>query len=79
MSTRNLGATVLGLAAGAVGFSALLLAGVLLYRRVWGDSIPALVVVVALFGGGGLYAGWILGMLVFSALRDPEDDGGAAA
>ena len=79
MSTRNLGATVLGLVAGAAGFGGLLFVGVLLYHRVWGDSAPALVAVVVIFGGAGLYAGWILGMLVFSAVRDPENGGGAAA
>jgi hypothetical protein len=76
--TRRLGATVIGLAAGAATFAGLLFTGVLLYRRVSGDSIPALVGIVVIFGGAGLYAGWILGMLVFSAIRGP-DGGGAAA
>jgi hypothetical protein len=65
--------------AGAAGFCGLLLVGYLLYRRVWGDSVQALVVVSILFGAAGLYAGWILGMLVFSAVRGPEDGDGAAA
>jgi hypothetical protein len=76
---RRLGATILGLTAGAAGFSALLLVGYLLYRRVWGDWVPALVGIGALFGAAGLYAGWILGMLVFSAVRGPENEDGAAA
>jgi len=79
MSTRRLGATVLGLLAGTAGFAVLQFAGHLLYVRLWGDSLPALVVIVALFGTAGLYAGWILGMLVFSAVRGPEDEGGATA
>jgi hypothetical protein len=79
VSGRRLGATLLGLTAGATGFAGLLLAGYLLYRRVWGDSVQALVVVSVLFGAAGLYAGWILGMLVFSAVRGPDDSDGAAA
>jgi len=76
---RHLGATILGLTAGAAGFAALLLVGYLLYRRVWGDWVPALVGISALFGAAGLYAGWILGMLVFSAVRGPDDGDGAGA
>jgi hypothetical protein len=76
---RRLGATLLGLTAGAAGFAALVLAGYLLYRRVWGDWVPALVGMTVLFGGAGLYAGWILGMLVFSAVRGRENGDGAAA
>jgi hypothetical protein len=76
---RDLGATFLGLAAGITGFAGLLLVGYLLYRRVWGDSIPALVGVAVLFGAAGLYAGWILGMLVFSAVRGRQNSDGQAA
>lgn len=79
MNGRRLGATLLGLTAGAAGFTGLLLVGYLLYRRVWGDWIPALVGMSVVFGAAGLYAGWILGMLVFSAVRGPEDGDGAAA
>lgn len=69
MTGRQLGATVLGLFAGAAGFIALLLVGYLLYMRVGGESLVALVGMAVLFGAAGLYAGWILGMLVFSAVR----------
>lgn len=69
MSGRRLAATFLGLTAGAIGFIGLLLVGYLIYLRVGGDSLPALVGVSVLFGAAGLYAGWILGMLVFSAVR----------
>ena len=79
MTGRHLGASLLGLAAGASGFAALVLVGYLLYRRLWGDSIPALAVIEVLFGAAGLYAGWILGMLVFSAVRGSEDGGEEAA
>jgi hypothetical protein len=76
---RRLGATILGLIAGAAGFAALVLVGYLLYRRVWGDWMPALVGVSVLFGAAGLYAGSILGMIVFSAVRGAENGDGAAA
>ncbi len=79
MSGRRLGASILGFVAGTGGCAGLLLVGYLLYRRVWGDSLPALVAVAVVFGGAGLYAGWILGMLVFSAVRGPDDGGGAVA
>lgn len=75
MIGRELGATVLGFLAGAAGFGLLMLAGWLLYLRLWGDSTPALAVIVVLFGAAGLYAGWILGMLVFSAVRARDDEG----
>jgi hypothetical protein len=78
MSSRRLSATLLGLVAGVAGFAILQLAGYLLYLRLWGDSLPALAIILVLFGAAGLYAGWILGMLVFSAIRGPEDDGTAA-
>ena len=79
MTSRRLGATIGGLVAGAGGFLVLLLAGWLLYRRLWGDSTAALVVIAVLFGAAGLYSGWILGMLVFSALAGSGNDGEAAA
>jgi len=79
LNGRHVGATVLGLIAGAAGFAALLLVGYLLYRRVWGDWVPALVGIIALFGTAGSYGGWILGMVVFSAVRGPDNGGGAAA
>jgi hypothetical protein len=69
VSGRSFGATVIGLVAGTAAFAALLLIGYLIYLRVWGDSLPALVGVFVVFGAAGLYAGWILGMLVFSAVR----------
>jgi len=69
LNGRRFAATLLGLTAGAVGFIGLLLVGYLIYTRVGGDSLPILVGVSLLFGAAGLYAGWILGMLVFSAVR----------
>ena len=73
MSSRRLTATLLGALAGAGGFGTLMLGGWLLYRRLWGDSATALLVIVVLFGAAGLYAGWLLGLIVFSALRGREE------
>jgi hypothetical protein len=73
ISSRRLTATVLGALSGAAGFALLMLAGWLLYRRLWGDSPTALVVIVVLFGAAGLYAGWLLGVIVFSALRGSDN------
>jgi hypothetical protein len=78
MSGRHLGATLLGIVAGAAACTVLLLAGYLLYRRVWGDSVPALIGVGVLFGAAGLYGGWLLGVLVFSAVRGSGSDGSVA-
>jgi hypothetical protein len=73
MDSRRLTATLLGVLAGAAGFGALMMAGWLLYRRLWGDSATALVIIVLLFGAAGLYAGWLLGVIVFSALRGRDE------
>ena len=78
MTSRVAGAAALGLGAGAGALVALLLAGWLLYQRLWADSVLALAVIAFLFGMAGLYAGWLLGMLVFSAVRGAgrDADGG---
>jgi len=75
---RHLGATALGLLTGAAGCAVLVLVGYVLYLRLWGDSPIALGLIIALSGMAGLYAGWILGMLVFSAIRGAEDGSGEA-
>jgi hypothetical protein len=67
---RTVGAAVTGVAAGAGGFLLLLLAGWLLYQRLWPDSVAALAIVIVLFGAAGAFAGWMVGMIVFSAVRD---------
>ncbi|HLH70209.1 MAG TPA: hypothetical protein VKY90_14630 [Candidatus Dormibacteraeota bacterium] len=72
--TRRAGAFVLASLAGTVGFVGLIAAGWMLYLRLWGDSVPALVVIETVFGAAGIYAGWILAMLVFSAVRDAGRD-----
>lgn len=76
--SRRLGATVVALGAGAAGFAALLLADYVLYLRLRGAAPPAgAAAVAALLAMAGLYAGWILGMLVFSAIRGSDGDGSA--
>lgn len=73
MGSRRLAATLLGVLSGVGGFGTLMLGGWLLYRRLWGDSATALLVIVVLFGAAGLYAGWLLGVIVFSALRGRDE------
>ncbi len=70
---RRLGAAAGGLFAGAIAFGVLILAGWLLSQRLWPGVLAPLVVVLIVFGVIGLYAGWILGMLVFSALRSGDE------
>jgi hypothetical protein len=72
-SERSLGAFVVGGAAGLLVFGALLAAGLLLYQRVSGDSLPALLAILAVFGGLGAYLAWLVGVLAFSAVRRPEE------
>ncbi|MGH7877790.1 MAG: hypothetical protein ACRENM_08980 [Candidatus Dormibacteraceae bacterium] len=76
MSQNRLAASVVGLGSGLAGFVLLLLAGLLLYQRLWGDSIGALVAILVVFGGFGAYGGFLLGLLAFSAIRGttPEAD-----
>lgn len=70
---RRLAATAGALVAGTAAFAVLLLLGLLLYERVWGNSTGALVVIGLLFGAAGLYAGWLAAMMVFSALESPPE------
>ena len=79
MDGRRLGATVVGLGAGAAGFAALLLADYVLYLRLRGAAPAAgAAAIAALLAMAGLYAGWILGMLVFSAIRGTGGGDGAS-
>jgi hypothetical protein len=56
-----------GLVAGAVVFAGLVAFGSLLSSRV-GNPIPLILLVVA-----GAYAGWLLGVIVFGAVRGGND------
>jgi hypothetical protein len=72
---RSLGALVVGGAAGVVVFAGMVAGGLLLYQRVYGDSLPALVVILAVFGGLGAYLAWLVAVLIFSSVRRAEDGG----
>jgi len=72
---RSLGAMVVGGAAGVVVFAGMVAGGLLLYQRVYGDSLPALVVILAVFGGLGAYLAWLVAVLIFSSVRRAEDGG----
>lgn len=76
MAGRRLVAAVLGAAAGAAAFLLLLGAGLLVYQRLWTGSGPFLVVIELFFGVIGAYAGWLIGVIVFSALRGRSEGAG---
>ena len=48
-------------------------AGYLLYVRLWDGSVGILIAVLIVFGAAGGYAGWLLGVLVFSASRGDQE------
>jgi cell division protein FtsW (lipid II flippase) len=56
-----------------VAFAVLLMAGLLLYQRLYGTSASVLVVLGLIFGAAGIYAGWIAATMVFAALRGGGD------
>jgi hypothetical protein len=70
---RSLGAILIGTVAGVVVFAVMVGGGLLLYQRVYGSSLPALVILLAIFGGLGAYLAWLVGVLIFSSVRRPED------
>ena len=64
---------LVGLLTGAVGLAVMLLLGWLLYQRLFADSTIALILIFVAFGVVGLYAGWLLGLVVFSAVLGSEE------
>lgn len=70
-SPGSLAATVVGVVVGVAAFAAMLGSGLLLYQRLYGDSWPALVIMLLVFGGLGAYLAWLLGVLTFSRIRKP--------
>jgi fatty acid desaturase len=71
---RVVGAGILGVGAGAGAFAVLVLAGALVYQRLWGGgSLIPLIVIGVVAVSTGLYAGWLVGMLVFSAVRGGDE------
>lgn len=73
-SPGSLSAVVAGTVVGVATFAALIGAGLLLYQRLYGDSGPALVIILVIFGGLGAYLAWLVGVLVFSRVRAPQED-----
>lgn len=73
--SRRTGAALAGGIAGAVALAVLLVVGWFLSQRLWPDSLVAMIIVLVIFGAFGLYAGWLLGMVVFSAVRGGEVEG----
>ena len=57
------------------------LAGVELYARLWSGAPLALVILLVVFLVAAGYAGWLLGLVVFAAVRGPLEAGedGASA
>lgn len=69
----SLGPLLAGVVVGLAVFALLVGAGILLYQRVYGGSPLALLVILAIFAGLGAYLAWLVGVLVFSRARNPED------
>jgi hypothetical protein len=69
---RRLAAAAVGGVAGVIAGAALFLLGSLVYQRLFVNSLLALVLVAVIFGAAGLYAGWLAGMMAFSAVRGEE-------
>ena len=72
-SSSRLAALVTGAFSGACAVALVIGAGILLYERLWGGSTPILLAVLAVSAGIGGYAGWLLGVLVFSAARGDRE------
>lgn len=68
------GSMFLGVLAGGVVFLILLALGWFLYQRLSGDSLPLLILIGVVTVVAGLYGAWLLGWLVYSGLRESEDD-----
>lgn len=70
------GSAFLGMLAGAGVFVVLVGLGWFLYQRLFGESLPLLIVIGLVTLGAAFYSGWLLGWLVYSGLRNSEDDAG---
>lgn len=70
------GSVFLGVLAGGVVFVALVALGWFLYQRLFGDSLLLLILIGVVTVGAGLYGAWLLGWLVYSFLRESEDESG---
>ena len=69
----HLPAFVAGAVAGLAAFGFLVSAGYVLYQRLFGSGLLPLFGLLAVFALIGGYAGWLLGLIVFSAVRGPVE------
>lgn len=69
----HLPAFVAGLVAGVAAFVSLLGAGYVLYQRLFGSGVLPLLGLLAVFALIGGYAGWLLGLIAYSAVRGPVE------
>ena len=63
----------MGRAASFLLFGALVSLGLVLYPQFYVDSLPALLVILAVLGGLGAYLAWFVVVLAFSADRRREE------
>ena len=69
----SLPAFITGVVVGLAAFALLIGAGYLLYERLFGSGTLPLVGILTVFTLIGGYAGWLLGLLAFSAVRGPVE------
>ena len=75
MIARRVTAAVAAFVAGAAVLAGFFSAGLLLDQRLAGDSMPLFVGVIVFFGVAGGYAGWLVALIVFSAVRGGVEEG----
>jgi hypothetical protein len=69
MTARQLWGGLLGLLAGLAVLTAALAIAYVFSQRLWTDSLIALAIFGVIFGVAGAFAGWLVGVLVYSAIR----------
>ena len=67
MNSRTLAGALAGGVAGALVFGGFIILGLMLDDRV-STAVP-----VVVLGAAGAYAGWLLGVIVFGAVRGPDE------
>jgi hypothetical protein len=70
----RVGSAFLGILVGSGVCVILLSLGWFLYERLSGESLLFLIPIGVTSVGAGLYGGWLLGWLVYSGLRNSEND-----
>ena len=69
----NLAGGAAGVLAGALALAIAVGLGYLLYERLWGAPGVGLYAAVGVFGLAGLYAGWLAGLMVYSAVSSAPE------